>query len=395
MNSNRLIQYVSGYVDVVIEGYYIERFINICNTKQILLWNLKRKNSITLYASISIKDFKRLRSICKKTKCKLKIQNKKGIPFTLRKYKKRKIFLGLLFLIVIIVIILSNFIWNIDVEGNINIPREELLALAEENGLSVGKIKGGIDTKEVINKIRLERDDVAWVGIDIIGTNAVIKVVEADAKPDIINEEEYCNIVADKDAMITKVIARNGTPVVEEGSVVKKGDILIAGWMEGKYTGRQYVHSQGEIEAKVWYTATEKIELKETKKIETGNEENKYSVKINNFQINLPKSIPNFEKYDTIEASKKLKLFSNFYLPFELITYTYKEYKEETVIHSIEEAKQIGVERAEEKLVNEIKDKEILDKQIKVKTESEYLLVEVTFEVKEKIGIEEKIVFEE
>lgn len=395
MNSNRLIQYVSGYVDVVIEGYYIERFINICNTKQILLWNLKRKNSITLYASISIKDFKSLRSICKKTKCKLKIQNKKGIPFTLRKYKKRKIFLGLLFLIVSIVIILSNFIWNIDVEGNINIPREELLALAEENGLSVGKIKGGIDTKEVINKIRLERDDVAWVGIDIIGTNAVIKVVEADAKPDIINEEEYCNIVADKDAMITKVIARNGTPVVEEGSVVKKGDILIAGWMEGKYTGRQYVHSQGEIEAKVWYTATEKIELKETKKIETGNEENKYSVKINNFQINLPKSIPNFEKYDTIEASKKLKLFSNFYLPFELITYTYKEYKEETVIHSIEEAKQIGVERAEEKLVNEIKDKEILDKQIKVKTESEYLLVEVTFEVKEKIGIEEKIVFEE
>ena len=395
MNSNRLIQYVGGYVDVVIEGYYIERFINICNTKQILLWNLKRKNSITLYASISIKDFKSLRSICKKTKCKLKIQNKKGIPFTLRKYKKRKIFLGLLFLIVIIVIILSNFIWNIDVEGNINIPREELLALAEENGLSVGKIKGGIDTKEVINKIRLERDDVAWVGIDIIGTNAVIKVVEADAKPDIINEEEYCNIVADKDAMITKVIARNGTPVVEEGSVVKKGDILIVGWMEGKYTGRQYVHSQGEIEAKVWYTATEKIELKETKKIETGNEENKYSVKINNFQINLPKSIPNFEKYDTIEASKKLKLFSNFYLPFELITYTYKEYKEETVIHSIEEAKQIGVERAEEKLVNEIKDKEILDKQIKVKAESEYLLVEVTFEVKEKIGIEEKIVFEE
>lgn len=395
MNSNRLIQYVSGYVDVVIEGYYIERFINICNTKQILLWNLKRKNSITLYASISIKDFKSLRSICKKTKCKLKIQNKKGIPFTLRKYKKRKIFLGLLFLIVIIVIILSNFIWNIDVEGNINIPREELLALAEENGLSVGKIKGGIDTKEVINKIRLERDDVAWVGIDIIGTNAVIKVVEADAKPDIINEEEYCNIVADKDAMITKVIARNGIPVVEEGSVVKKGDILITGWMEGKYTGRQYVHSQGEIEAKVWYTATEKIELKETKKIETGNEENKYSVKINNFQINLPKSIPNFEKYDTIEASKKLKLFSNFYLPFELITYTYKEYKEENVIHSIEEAKQIGVERAEEKLVNEITDKEILDKQIKVKTESEYLLVEVTFEVKEKIGIEEKIVFEE
>lgn len=395
MNSSRLVQYVSGYVDVVIEGYYIERFINICSAKQILLWNLKRENSITLYASISIKDFKNLRSICKKTKCKLKIKDKRGFPFTLKKYRKRKIFLVLLLVIIFAIIILSNFIWNIDVEGNAHISKDELLAIAEENGLAVGKIKGRINTKEVINKIRLERDDVAWVGIDIKGTNAIIKIVEADAKPDIINEEEYCNIVADKDAMITKITARNGTPVVTEGSVVKKGDILIAGWLEGKYTGKQYVHSQGEIEAKVWYTATEKVDLKESKKIETGNEENKYSVKINNFQINLPKSIPNFEKYDTIEASKKLKLFSNFYLPFEFVTYTYKEYKEETIIHSIEEAKQIGEKRAEEKLANEIKDKEILDKQIKVKSESEYLLVEVTFEVKEKIGIEEKIVFEE
>lgn len=395
MNSSKLVQYVSGYVDIVIEGYYIERFINICNSKQILLWNLKRDNSITLHASISIKDFKSLRSICKKTKCKLKIKNKKGLPFTLKKYRKRKIFLILLLVIIITIIVLSNFIWNIDVEGNTNISKDELLDIAEENGLAVGKIKGGIDTKEVINKIRLERDDVAWVGIDIKGTNAIIKIVEADAKPEIINEEEYCNIVADKDAMITKITARNGTPVVTEGSVVKKGDVLIAGWLEGKYTGKQYVHSQGEIEAKVWYTATEKVDLKESKKVETGNEENKYSVKINNFQINLPKSIPNFEKYDTIEASKKLKLFSNFYLPFELVTYTYKEYKEETIIHSIEEAKQIGEKRAEEKLANEIKDKEILDKQIKVKSESEYLLVEVTFEVKEKIGIEEKIVFEE
>lgn len=395
MNSSKLVQYVSGYVDIVIEGYYIERFINICNSKQILLWNLKRDNSITLHASISIKDFKSLRSICKKTKCKLKIKNKKGLPFTLKKYRKRKIFLILLLVIIITIIVLSNFIWNIDVEGNTNISKDELLDIAEENGLAVGKIKRGIDTKEVINKIRLERDDVAWVGIDIKGTNAIIKIVEADAKPEIINEEEYCNIVADKDAMITKITARNGTPVVTEGSVVKKGDVLIAGWLEGKYTGKQYVHSQGEIEAKVWYTATEKVDLKESKKVETGNEENKYSVKINNFQINLPKSIPNFEKYDTIEASKKLKLFSNFYLPFELVTYTYKEYKEETIIHSIEEAKQIGEKRAEEKLANEIKDKEILDKQIKVKSESEYLLVEVTFEVKEKIGIEEKIVFEE
>ena len=384
---------MSGYVDIIVEGYYIERFINICNSKQIFLWNIKRENSITLYTSIDAKKFKELKQICKKTKCKVKIENKKGLPFVLRKYKKRKIFLILLLIIILAIVILSRFIWNIEVKGNVDISKEEILQLVGNEGLSIGKDKSKIDTKAIINKVRLERDDIAWVGIDIKGTNAIIEIVEADKKPEIIDESEYCNIVANKDAIITKVSAKNGKPLVKEGDVVKKGDVVIAGWLEGKYTGKQYVHSQGEVQAKVWYTTTEKISLKETKKIETGNTENKYSVKINNFQINLHKSIPKFEKYDTIEENKKLKLFSNFYLPIELVKYTFNEYEEIVVVHSIEEAKQMGIDKAAESLKEEIENKKILDKQVQVKAEADYIEVQVTYEVEENIGIEEKIVF--
>ena len=393
MKSNKLLEYVTGYVDIVIEGYYIEQFINICNTRQINLWNIKKENSIKVFASIQISDFRKLKQICKKTKCKIKIQNKKGLPFIIKKYKKRKFFFLFLLLIVITIIILSNFIWNIEIEGETDIPKEEILELVKSEGLEIGKLKRTIDTKEIINKIRLERDDISWVGIEIEGTNAIIKIVEADEKPEIIDDSEYCSIVADKNAMILKVSAQNGTPLVKEGDIVTNGDIIVAGWMEGKYTGKQYVHAQAEVQAKVWYTTTEKVYLKETEKVETGQTENSYSVKINNFQINLPKSLPKFQKYDTIEENKKLKLFSNFYLPLELVKYTYKEYEEIQLIHSIEEAKQIGIDRAKESLQEEIDGKEILDKQVKVRTETDYIEVEVTYEVKENIGIKEKIVF--
>ena len=360
---------------------------------QIDLWNIKKENAIKVFASIYVSDFKKLKQICKKTKCKIKIQSKKGLPFTIKKYKKRKFFLFFLLVIILTIIILSNFIWNIEIEGETDIPKEEILELVKSEGLDIGKLKGKIDTKEVINKIRLERDDISWVGIEIEGTNAIIKIVEADEKPEIIDEDEYCNIVADKNAMILKVSAQNGTPLVKEGDIVTNGDIIISGWMEGKYTGKQYVHAQGEVLAKVWYTTTEKVYFQETKKIETGQAENSYSVKINNFQINLPKSLPKFKKYDTIEENKKLKLFSNFYLPFELVKYTYKEYKEEQVVYSIEEAKQIGIDRAKESLQDKIDGKKILDKQVKVRAETDYIEVEVTYEVKENIGIKEKIVF--
>ena len=393
MKSNKILEYVSGYVNIVIEGYYIEQFINICNNKQIDLWNIKKENSIKVYASVCITDFKKLKQICKKTKCKIKIQSKKGLPFVIKKYKKRKFFFIFLLLIILTIFILSNFIWNIEIESDADISKEEILELAQSEGLEIGKRKGAIDTKAVINKIRLERDDISWVGIEIDGTNATIKLVKADEKPEIINDDEYCNIVADKNAMILKVSAQNGTPLVKEGDIVTNGDVIVAGWMEGKYTGKQYVHAQAEIQAKVWYTTIEKVYLQETKKVETGEAKSSYSVKINNFQINLPKSLPKFQKYDTIEENKKLKLFSNFYLPFELVKYTYKEYKEEQVIHSIEEAKQIGIDRAKESLQEKIDGKEILDKQVKVRTEKDYIEVEVTYEVKENIGIKEKIVF--
>lgn len=394
MKINKFVEYVHGYVRISIEGYYISQFINICNNKKINLWNIKKDNEIKIFASVEIKDFKKLKYICKKTKCKIKIENKKGMPFILKKYKKRKIFFSFLILLILLIIILSNFIWNIEINGEIDtLKKNEILELVKKEGIEIGKFKNSINTKEVINKIRLERDDLSWIGIDIKGTNVIINVVPADEKPEIINEEESCNIIAGKDAIILKVNAQNGTILVNEGDVVKAGDIIIAGWMEGKYTGKQYVHAHGEVEAKVWYTNIQKVYLKETKKIETGETKNNYSIKINNFKINLPKTLPKFQKYDTIEENKKLKLFSDFYLPLELVKYTYKEYTEKIVIHSIEEAKQIGIENARNTLQKEINGKEILDEKVKVRTEKDYIEIEFMYEVKESIGIKERIVF--
>lgn len=88
--------------------------------------------------------------------------------------------------------------------------------------------------------------------------------------------------------------------------------------MEGKYTGIRYVHSDADIEARVWYEKSETMMYKQEEGIYTGNSEKRYSIKINNFQINLYKTLPNFEKYDTINNVNKMKLFSNFYLPIEL-----------------------------------------------------------------------------
>ncbi len=191
-----------------------------------------------------------------------------------------------------------------------------------------------------------------------------------------------------------KVNAQNGTPLVKEGDIIKAGTPLIGGWMEGKYTGIRYVHANGEVTAKVWYSQKEKIDLKQIKKEDTEKRETKYSVSINNLKINFYKTLSKFEKYDTIEEIKKLKLFSDFYLPIEITKIVNNEYTEKTIEYSKEDAKQIGIEKAKSILNEQINEKEnIINTYINCNETEEFVEVEVIYEVLEEIGTKEKIVF--
>lgn len=388
------LEFLLGYLNISVEGYFIERFINICISKNILLWNMKREKSTYLNANIGIKKFKEIKQIAKKTKCKVKINKKSGLPFILNKYKKRKMFAIFLILISLLILLSSNFIWNIEIMGNEKVQEIDLLNLLNENGLYIGKPKKNIDTQKIINNIRLKREDIAWISIDLTGTNVIVKISESSEKPEIIDKEDYCNIVSDKEAVITKISAKTGTALVKPGDVVTKGTLLVGGWMEGKYTGTRYVHSDADIEAKVWYTKKEKMDLNQQVEERTQNEETKYSVSVNNFEINLYKTLPKFEKYDTINENKKLRLFSNFYLPISFNTHTYYELETKNILYTHEEAKGILIEKIREDLEEEIPNKNnIVNENINLNEEEQSIEVEITYEVLETIGTKEKIVF--
>ena len=389
-----LLSYLIGYLVIEIEGYYIERYINICRNQGIAIWHLKRQEDIKLIFRARIQDFRELIKIAKKTKCKLKIKSKKGLPFLFQRYKKRKIFLFLLIILAFFIILSSNFVWNVEIQVEDNLEIANIEEDIKNAGLDIGKLKSKVDTKSIINEIRLKRDDVAWMGIEIKGTNAIVKLVKADEKPEIIDDDEYCSIISDKAGVITKINAQTGTANVKVGDTVNVGDALINGWMEGKYTGIRYVHAKGEIEAKVWYTKYKNVSYNVTERSETGNTETKYAIKFNNFKINFSKGLSKFEIYDTIETESKMKLFSDFYLPISIVKTTYKEIEEKQKTYSIEEAKNLGIQELEQELNQEIENKEaIVNKNINTYEKEDSIDIYVTYEVLENIGTNEKIVF--
>ena len=312
----------------------------------------------------------------------------------MHKYKKRKVFIIFLLIISIFIYTSSRYIWNIE----INVEEKQVIENIEKDlydlGLKKGILKNKIDTGKIINEIRLKRSDISWMGLDIKGTNAVVRIIKADEKPKLIDESDYCNIIAAKSGVITKIIAQNGTALVNVGDKVYKGDTLIAGYMEGKYTDKRYVHSLGEVQAKVTYSKSEKIYLRQEELRETGEKEKRIKIKFNNFQINFYKTLSNFKIYDTIYSEKKMKIFSNFYLPISLIEITNKEQFTETKIYSKEEAIELGKAKLIKEIENDIEKKEhIQDVIVDTNEQEEYVEVSVTYVVLENIESYQKLEF--
>ena len=84
-------------------------------------------------------------------------------------------------------------------------------------------------------------------------------------------EETAHDIVAADDGLITEMITRSGTPVVTVGTPVKKGDVLVNGYVEilnddGETAQYLYRTADADIIAKVTYSYHDEIPMEYVKK---------------------------------------------------------------------------------------------------------------------------------
>jgi similar to stage IV sporulation protein len=112
-------------------------------------------------------------------------------------------------------------------------------------------------------EVMIHTPDAVWLGITVEGVVAEVKVVKRKKAP---APAKFCNIVAARDGVISKMVVVRGMPVVNEGDTVARGDLLISGveWISDSETGELFKNetaASGIVEAKVWY-ALEAIEPK-------------------------------------------------------------------------------------------------------------------------------------
>ncbi|MEG0546966.1 MAG: sporulation protein YqfD [Oscillospiraceae bacterium] len=244
----KFLRYILGYVDFTAVGGFPERFINLCTNNKIPLWNLKNSKSI-VYGTTTIKGYKAIRQSAKRSGVTLKIEKKHGLPFFEHKNKKR---VGLIFGLAFIIILtsfLSTRIWSIDVSGNVKIDKDEILTAFEEVGVRVGASKSSINPKEISDEMVDKMQNLSWAMVNIKGSKALIEISESTIAPEIIDVSEPCNVIASEDGVVTKIHTFSGTPALEIGSAVIKGDLLISGVLKNKNQSERLIHADGKVYA--------------------------------------------------------------------------------------------------------------------------------------------------
>ncbi len=383
-----LYRYIFGVVEIIVEGFFVERFMNICKAEEIFFWSSHIEKGTILKATINKSDFKKIRPIARKTSCRVQINKKSGLPFVVKKYKKRKVFAIAFLVIAIFCFVLTRFIWNIEVSGVQNISKEEILSDLVTYGIQEGKLKSKLDLDKIKNEMRLNRNDLAWIGIDIQGTNVLVTVVEAVEEPEIVDENTPCNIVADKAGTVSKMIVRNGTARVNVGDRVSVGDVLVEGVMEGKYTGIREVHSDADIYLVSVYEKEKKEAFIQKIEERTGNMQKNVEIYIHNFKIFFNKGVPKFENCDTIKTYKKLKLFSNYYIPIEIVNVMDYELEKSFKSYTQQELTEKITNDLRNDLNQElsISDTSQIDEKVDCIVDSDGVRVRLSYSVEEKIG---------
>ncbi len=391
----RLWNYIRGYVMIEVTGFSVERFVNLAVHKGIYIWDVTPKGTgVTM--KVSIKGFRLLKSCSKKTKCRVKIVQKFGCPFTVYRYRKRQFYVAGLVFFIAVLYVLSSFIWLIQIEGNERIKNDQILAYCKQNGLYVGALKWKVNKKAIEQSIINDFSDLSWFTIQIKGTKATVKLTETVPKVEIVDTKTPCDVVASADGLIADIVTISGTPKVKAKDVVQKGDLLVSSEIIVKEdeTGiiKEYTHAKAEVRAKRWIEINFSVPLSYSEKQFTGKQKTAYRLVFVNTPLTLYNPNIPFVDYEKQATRKQLKANDDYVLPVVLVTERYKEFKPVQKTKTIDEAKEEAQTIVTNRILREFDfESDIMDKTIDFTESNDALLVHAVITVIERIDAQAMI----
>lgn len=306
--------------------------------------------------------------------------------------KKHYILLTSFILSYIIIIILSNVIFKVEIVTNNQVLKDNISYYLNYYGIVKYKfVKSNKYIENVKEKILLEnKDTIEWISINREGVKYVVNVT-----PRVISNrvsvDKPSDIVSKKDALIKYLVVTGGSSVKEVNDVVKKGEVIISGNVVkfDKVVGT--TRSKGEVFGEVWYTVNISIPFKHVIYEKTGETINHIYLDIFGHKFTL------VGHYITNNSINEVSvLVDKPYLFFKLMKESKELYNYKEVNLNSESAFKEALERADKSISNKLDTNEYIieRKVLKKDVFSSKIDIELFYRVYENIGEEKEITLE-
>lgn len=364
-----------------------ENYLKVLFSKNIYYRNLVHKGDL-IYLVVNINDLDVLRKEFVSLNV-VKYYGKKRIKYFL---KEHYIFILSFLFSYVVLIILSNVIFDIEVVTNNKKLKDKIYLYLKDYGIEKYKfIKNSNKLDSIKEKIlRDNKDDLEWIEITRSGTKYTVNLTERIIN-NVVENNNVSDIVAKKDALITHLTIKRGSALKEVNELVHKGEVIITGNILKDEKIVDTVRAQGNVYGEVWYTVNVSVPYKHTEYFKTGEVVNHIYLDVFGKKFTL------IGHYITDNAiSEESVLINKPYLPFKVIRESKELYTYKSVNLSKEEAYLECLKRGDKSILNKLDTSEhIIERKVLKKEEfSSKIEVELFYRVYESIGEEKEIALE-
>lgn len=364
-----------------------ENYLKVLVSKNIYYRNLVHKDNL-IYLVINESDL----DILKKEFLSLnvvKYYGKKRIKYFL---KEHYIFILSFLFSYIVLVILSNVIFDVEVVTNNNKLKDKIYLYLKDYGIEKYKfVKKSSELDNIKEKILKDnKDDLEWIEITRSGTKYTVNLTERIINNEVENNK-VSDIVAIKDALITHLTIRRGNALKEVNELVHKGEVIITGNILKDEKIVDAVRAEGSVYGEVWYTVNVSVPYKHTEYFKTGEVVNHIYLDVFGKKFTL------IGHYVTENAiSEETVLVNKPYLPFKVIRESKELYTYKSVNLNKEEAFEECLKRGDKSILNKLDTSEhIIERKVLKKEEfSSKIEVELFYRVYENISEEKEITLE-
>lgn len=384
---NKYLKRLDKIVKIKVSGRNVYRFIDRLIKDKVYIYDLKIINIKNVIIKISYDDYLILKD--KKSIYDIDLLDVYGKLKIKKYFKEHYVFIIFLIIGYVVLMFLSNFIFDIEVvHANFEI-RELVYRELRKNGIEKYIFRKSYQELENIEKNILDNNKmkIEWIEINRSGTKYIVRVEER--KIDKGKEKfEYQDIVSSKSGIITKVLAESGEIIKNTNDYIKGGEVVISGNITLPDGSSVLSRASGKVYAEVWYLVDVSYPYIYREEILTGRAKEVFLIKFLNKRI----SLFDFSKFNTFKKSDRI-LFGDI---FKFLSFIKEKQYEMIVIDEFYTKEEVVV-KAVERAVTRVKDTLREDEQIiKYRILSTYydeskVNLKIFFSVNEEVSMVRKI----